>query len=151
MSRVLAKYLLFQVPGLVGAVAVLWALVRWWELEPWIAVLLLGLWIVKDLALYPVLRIGYETRGAGPEAALVGASGVAQDDLRPDRVGYVRVGAELWRARLDGGSAAAEIRQGAPVRVTALRDLTLIVEALPDESSDEVSGTETPARGSESR
>ncbi len=146
MSRVLAKYLLFQVPGLVGAVAVLWALVRWWELEPWIAVLLLGLWIVKDIALFPVLRIGYETRGAGADVALVGASGVAQEDLRPDRVGYVRVGAELWRARLDGASAAAEIRQGAPVRVTALQDLTLTVEALPESVPDGVPGTETPVR-----
>ncbi len=142
MSPVLVKYLLFQVPGWVGAVAVLWALVRWWELEPWIAALLFGRWVVKDIVLFPVLRIGYETRGAGPEVMLVGASGVAQEDLRPDRVGYVRVGAELWRARLDGGSTATEIRQGTPVRVTALRDLTLSVEALPDESP--------PARGSES-
>ena len=138
MSRVVAKYILFQVPGAVGAVAVLWALVRWWELEPRLAVLLFGLWVLKDIALFPVLRIGYETRGPGADAMLVGASGVAQEDLRPDRVGYVRVGAELWRARLDGGSAAAEIRQGTPVRVTALRDLTLSVEALPDESPDEV-------------
>ena len=128
-SRVLAKYLLFQVPGWVGAVAVLWALVRWWELEPKLAVLLFGLWLVKDLVLFPVLRIGYETRGAGADAALIGASGVAQEDLQPDCVGYVRVGAELWRARLGGGSAAAEVRQGSPVRVTALRDLTLTVEA----------------------
>ncbi len=151
MNRVLAKYLLFQVPGLVGAVAVVWALVRWWELEPWIALLLLGLWIVKDLALFPVLRIGYETPAAGAESALVGASGVAQEDLRPDRVGWVRVGAELWRAQLDGGSAAAEIRQGTRVRVTALQDLTLSVEALPESLPDGVPGTETPVRGSESR
>ena len=130
-------------PGAVGAVAVLWALVRWWELEPRTALLLFGLWVVKDIVLFPVLRIGYETPEAGADAMLVGTSGVAQEDLRPDRVGYVRVGAELWRARLDGGSTAAEIRQGTRVRVTALRDLTLSVEALPDESP--------PARESESR
>ncbi len=142
MNRVVVKYVVFQVPGAVGAVGVLWALVRWWELEPWIAALLFGLWVVKDIVLFPVLRIGYESQGAGAEAIMVGASGVAQEDLRPDRVGYVRVGAELWRARLDGGSTAAEIRQGTRVRVTALRDLTLSVEALPDESP--------PARESES-
>ena len=114
------------------------ALVRWWNLDPRLAVLLFGLWLVKDLVLFPVLRIGYETGGGGAGAGLVGASGVAQDDLRADRVGYVRVGAELWRARLDLGSAAAEIQQGTRVRVTALRDLTLIVEALPAlETSEE--------------
>ena len=42
MTRVFAKYLLFQVPGWIGAVAVLWALVRWWNLDPRLAVLLFG-------------------------------------------------------------------------------------------------------------
>ena len=135
-SRVLAKYLLFQVPGWVGAVTVLWALVRWWELDPWLAVVLFGLWLLKDIVLFPVLRVGYESRAGGAEAVLVGASGVAQDDLRSDRVGYVRVGAELWRARLVGGGAEAEIPQGASVRVTALRDMTLIVEAQPGSDAE---------------
>ena len=143
MNRVLAKYLLFQVPGWVGTVAVLWALVRWWELDLRLAALLFGLWLVKDAVLFPVLRIGYETREAGEAAGLVGASGVAQDDLRPDRMGWVRVGAELWRARLDGNSTVVEIPSGAPVRVTALRDHTLIVEAVPDGAPDDAPGAGT--------
>jgi membrane protein implicated in regulation of membrane protease activity len=147
MSRVLAKYLLFQVPGWVGAVAVLWALVRWWELDPRLAALLFGLWLVKDAVLFPVLRIGYETPEAGAADRLVGESGVTQDALQRDRVGWVQVGAELWRARLDGDSTVAEIPQGAPVRVKALQDNTLIVEAVPDE----VAGTVTPDGGSASR
>ena len=149
MSRVLAKYLLFQVPGWVGAVALLWALVRWWELDPRLAVLLFGLWLVKDAVLFPVLRIGYETPEAGAAAGLVGESGVAKDDLKPDREGWVQVGAELWRARLDGGGTVVEIPQGARVRVMALRDHTLIVEAVPDEVAG--TGTVTPVGGSASR
>ena len=101
MNRVLVKYLLFQVPGWVGAVAVLWALVRWWELDPRLAVLLFGLWLVKDAVLYPVLRIGYETRGAGADAGLVGTSGVAQDDLGRTYVAD-RFGGVVEVFRIDG-------------------------------------------------
>jgi membrane-bound ClpP family serine protease len=45
--------------------------------------------------------------------------------LAPEQTGYVRVGAELWRAQLCGGERVAK---GAAVRVTEVRDLTLQVE-----------------------
>ena len=60
-----------------------------------------------------------------PEHALLGALGVAQEDLAPEQIGYVRVGAELWRAQLCQGESVAK---GAAVRVTEVRDLTLQVE-----------------------
>ena len=56
---------------------------------------------------------------------MLGALGVAQEDLAPEQTGYVRVGAELWRAQLCGGECVAK---GAAVRVTEVRDLTLQVE-----------------------
>lgn len=57
---------------------------------------------------------------AGAEA-LVGATGVAVTDCRPD--GSVRVRGELWRARCDAGVGAGE-----RIRITRLEGLTLTVE-----------------------
>jgi membrane-bound ClpP family serine protease len=60
--------------------------------------------------------------------ALVGAVGVAQDDLDPE--GSVRLGAERWRAVAD-----AFVPAGAEVRVLAVKQLTLFVEPTTSGSS----------------
>ncbi len=124
--RVFARYLVLQIPGQFIAALTLIMLVRWTELTPMLAGILFGLWIIKDLAMYPVTRIAYEPQsGAQGADALLGALGVAQEDLTPEQIGYVRVGAELWRAQLCGDESVAK---GAAVRVTEVRDLTLQVE-----------------------
>ena len=124
--KVFARYLVLQLPGMFIAGVTLTMLVRWTELTPTVAVVLFGLWVIKDLAMYPVTRIAYEPQGGGQGAdALLGALGVAQEDLAPEQTGYVLVGAELWRAQLCGDQSVAK---GAAVRVTEVRDLTLQVE-----------------------
>jgi len=124
-AAVFARYLLFQVPGCVAAAAVLAGLVHWEHLSPTAAYVLFGIWVVSEIALFPILRVGYETGGAHAGAeALVGALGVAQQDLDPE--GYVRIGAERWRAVVAGG--CAPVAAGAPVRVREVRQLTLVVE-----------------------
>jgi membrane protein implicated in regulation of membrane protease activity len=124
-AAVFARYLLFQLPGCVVAAAVLAGLVHRGHLSPTVAYVLFGIWVVADIALFPVFRIGYETGGtrAGAEA-LVGAMGVALEDLDPE--GYVRIGAERWRAVVAGG--CAPVAAGAKVRVREVRQLTLVVE-----------------------
>jgi membrane protein implicated in regulation of membrane protease activity len=124
-AAVFARYLLFQLPGCVVAAAVLAGLVHWGHLSPTVAYVLFGIWVVAEIALFPVFRIGYETGGtrAGAEA-LVGALGVALEDLDPE--GYVRMGAERWRAVVAGG--CAPVAAGAEVRVREVRQLTLVVE-----------------------
>jgi membrane protein implicated in regulation of membrane protease activity len=104
-------------------------LVRWNQLTPTLGVVLFGLWVVKDLVMFPVTRIAYETGNAhhGKEA-MVGATGVAQGPIAPDATGYVKVGAELWRARSTEGLA---IQAGDAVRVVEVHDLTLHVEPAP--------------------
>ena len=53
--------------------------------------------------------------------AMVGATGVALDELLPE--GQVRVNGEIWRARCEGGCDA-----GAAIVVRAVNGLTLEVE-----------------------
>jgi membrane-bound serine protease (ClpP class) len=52
---------------------------------------------------------------------MIGKTGVVVSECRPN--GQIRLGGELWEARCNEGADAGET-----VRVTALEDLTLIVE-----------------------
>lgn len=128
MNRVLARYLLFQIPGMGLAGIALWLLADWGIVTPRLAWGLFALWLLKDVVLYPMTRIAYgHQRGPHGAEALVGASGVAQQALEPGGAGYVRVGAELWKARLDADAPSHGVASGDLVRVTAVRDLTLLV------------------------
>jgi membrane protein implicated in regulation of membrane protease activity len=133
-AAVFARYLLFQLPGCVVAAGVLALLVRFGHLSPTLAYVLFGIWVVVEIALFPVFRVAYEPGGkiAGVEA-LIGALGVAQEDLDPE--GSVRLGPERWRAV--AGGDCSPVPAGTPVRVREVRQLTLVVEpaAAPDGGS----------------
>jgi len=133
---VLAKYLLFQLPGMALAGIALVVLVRVWNLSPRTALLLFVFWVVKDFAMYPLLRSAYAGSRHDAGEALVGALGTARERLDP--AGYVRVGAELWRAEVSREHAPVE--SGAAVRVRAVRNLTLHVEPVPDALDDAARG-----------
>jgi membrane protein implicated in regulation of membrane protease activity len=150
---VLAKYLLFQLPGWALAGIALGVLVRVWDLSPGTALLLFAFWVAKDFALYPLLRSAYAGGHRDGAEALVGALGTARERLDP--AGYVRVGAELWRAEVSPDRAPLE--SGAAVRVCSVRNLTLHVEpvrdALDDSARDgpQISRTPAPPGGSPRR
>jgi membrane-bound ClpP family serine protease len=124
-GTVFARYLLLQLPGCVVAAALLALLVHWGHLGTTLAYVLFGAWVAIDIALFPIMRIAYETGGkqTGVEA-IVGSVGVAMNDLDPE--GSVRLGAERWRARASGESAC--VTAGTAVRVREVRQLTLVVE-----------------------
>ena len=129
---VLRRYLLFQLPGIGIAIIVLAGLVEIWDMPVSAAALLLALWVAKDLALYPFVKVAYEpsSRGVNGPDALLGNIGIARDDLDPE--GYVKVGSELWRAR---AVREEKISSGTRVRVVRVRDLTLVVEASDGDES----------------
>ena len=133
---VLAKYLLFQLPGWALAGIALVVLVRVWGLSPATALLLFAFWVIKDFALYPLLRSAYAGGGRDGAEALVGALGTARERLDP--AGYVRVGAELWRAEVSREHAPVE--SGATVRVRSVRNLTLHVEPVRGTLDDSAPG-----------
>ena len=116
------RYLAFQIPGWVVLALVLGAAMAWWDLSRTLAAAIFALFVIKDAVLFPFVRVAYEPRRGGGAQALVGQRARAEEDLAPD--GYVRIGAELWRAELGRGRAA----RGAALRVVAVRGLTLVVE-----------------------
>jgi membrane protein implicated in regulation of membrane protease activity len=124
-SSTFVRYVVLEAPGWVLAACFAWLLVNQFGVAVWVAALGWALWVVKDFALYPWLRDAYEAGDPDATAPLIGRTGRARERIDPS--GYVRIGAELWRAELAPGSAAIEA--GAPVRVREVRGLTLVVEA----------------------
>lgn len=121
--RIWPRYLLFQLPSW-AAVGLGLGLAHTfeWIAAPWSALLFAGL-VVKDLVLYPWMKIAYEPSLLHGAPALVDACGVVEIALTPE--GHVRIGPERWRARCESGAPATV---GDRVRVRAVDGLTLIVE-----------------------
>jgi membrane protein implicated in regulation of membrane protease activity len=117
------KYTLFQVPGWLGAAIVLLGLVQWFNLSAWAASGLFTLWVIKDIALYPIVRSAYESDVKTGVEQLVGEKGMAQERLDPH--GTVRVRSELWQAAAE--PTEQPIEPNSEVRVTAATGLTLTV------------------------
>lgn len=118
MSR-FTRYLLLQIPGWIVAAGIL-ALVHWLaDLPAWVVPAGLAAFVVKDLAMYRVVRDSLTP----PADALVGARGRTVERLAPS--GYVKIDGVLWRAQ----AVAGAIDPGATVVVRDARGLTLRVEA----------------------
>lgn len=124
----LLRYTVFQIPGWVVALVLAWWIHGSFDAPDWVAPLIPVAWIVKDMALYPLLRSAYEVNEAPPVERLIGRRGVAVEPLAP--AGYVRIGAELWRARSDD---ATPIAPRLTVEVVGAQGLVLSVRnAEPD-------------------
>lgn len=123
--RIWLRYALFQIPGgLILILALWWAHSRF-SLPLWLAALVVALWIVKDLALYPVLWRAYAVGDRQPGAGLIGMTGETESELSP--AGFIRVKGEIWRAQ---ASSSAVIPTREKVRVVNQEGMTLIVEPL---------------------
>jgi membrane protein implicated in regulation of membrane protease activity len=122
----LNRYILYQIPGWLLAVAVAVLLHRWAGLPAWAAAVLVVVWALKDAALYPFLRTAYQQDSRRIVERLIGLVGVAVDPLAPR--GYVRVRGELWLA--EPSTTDLEIPRGHEVTVDAVRGTTLLVSAV---------------------
>lgn len=125
-SRTFLRYLFFQLPEWALVLLLLVALHRYTDAPAWV-LWLCGLgFAVKDLLLYPWLRHAYEKVGSDPGEHLVGREATVIEELAPE--GWVRVNAELWRAKATDG----RVNAGASVRIRALQGHLLVVE--PDDA-----------------
>ena len=116
-------YLLLQLPDIILAGVILFVLHRWAGLPYGWAVGAFVVWIVKDIAMYPLVRSAFAPARSGAEA-FIGARAVVTDALAP--LGYVRLDGELWRA--ESLPPRQAIPAGAPVVVRAVQGLTFLVE-----------------------
>jgi membrane protein implicated in regulation of membrane protease activity len=115
-------YLVANLPGWLLAAVAAWVGVEWLDVPLWAAMTLAVGWVVKDLALFPVMRRYYVSDP--PERRMIGQKGVALGALDPS--GIVRVRGEIWQAHVEHGGSA--IPDGAPVRVREITGMRLTVE-----------------------
>jgi membrane protein implicated in regulation of membrane protease activity len=127
-ARTLLKYALAQIPDIVIFVVVVLVLQRWLDLSAWIATLLIALWVLKDILLFPLLRRSFEEGRPEDAQPMIGARGLAKERIDPD--GYAWIQGELWRAQLVEGHPSIEA--GEPVKVENIRGLTLLVASDPE-------------------
>ncbi len=122
------RYWLFQIPGFVITIAVLFGLRRWIDYPIWAGVLVMALLVVKDAILYPFLKPGYERDVKTGIARLVGSQGIVKQTLQPD--GFIQIAGELWKARASQGGGSIPV--GVRVSIDSADGMTLIVsEANP--------------------
>jgi membrane protein implicated in regulation of membrane protease activity len=114
---------LAQIPDIVIFVVVVLAVQRWLDLSTQLVTLLIAVWVLKDILLFPLLRRSFEEDRPEDVQPMIGARGVAKDRIDP--YGYAWVQGELWRAELAEGHLPIEA--GAPLLVTGMRGLTLMV------------------------
>ena len=132
------KYLLLQIPGWIVWGLILVGAHSWLNLPLWSGLVLLGLAVGKDFALYPYVRSAYESNVKTGAARLLGTRGQVYQALNPQ--GYVQINGELWRAeiepadqkagqpeRLHEEEARPSLPAGSRVTVRAFRGLTLLV------------------------
>lgn len=127
----LRRYTLYQLPGVAAVGAGVWFVWPWTGLATWVGVVVVVGWIAKDVALYPLLKSSYEPPDSGDPARLIAREATVSRTLAPS--GYVKVGAETWRASVAGGRG--EIARGVVVRIESVDGLMLTVVA-PDSAFD---------------
>ena len=116
------RYTALQVPGWVLALTIAWWIHTSFDAPGWLAPAIPVAWMVKDMALYPLLRSAYDMNEALPVERLIGCRGVATEPLSPS--GYVRIGGELWRAH---SADATPIARHLTVEVVGAKGLLLAV------------------------
>lgn len=122
-GRVVLRYALLQVPGIVAAVGVIFLLRRWIVFPDAYAWLALGLWVVKDVLLFPLVWHAYDWDDPGQTGSMIGKRGRVTRKLAPS--GYVQIGGELWHA--EAAEPHLSIEEGAWVTVERLDGLKLFV------------------------
>jgi membrane-bound ClpP family serine protease len=125
-----ARYAAFQAPGILLVAAALFALRVIIDLPLWVPLAGTVLWALKDLAMFPVLKVAYAVDSGEP--AVSGLRGVVVDTLSPH--GLVRVQGELWRATSARRDLA--IGRGEVVQVKDRRGLALVVTPWEAERED---------------
>jgi len=127
-ARLVLRYTFLQIPALALIAIGLIVIQQWVELPAWFTWGLVIIWIIKDVALFPLTWRAYDWDHAGEATSIIGRQGIVQEQLAP--IGSVRVHGELWRARQMG--EGSPIDRGKVVRVREIRGLTLLVEPVTE-------------------
>jgi len=127
--RIAAKYFLLQLPGIAAFALILILFCHWMGLAANLAWALFGIWVGKDIFLFPFLWRFYDPGRHPDRFRMIGRTGFTLSRLDPD--GHVRVKGERWQATVCEGQSA--IGQGRKIRVEAISGLKLTVKPCGEE------------------
>lgn len=135
MPRLIIRYTLLQLPGYVLLILVLILLRRIVNIPDTTLWAVLGLWLAKDIVLFPLVGRYYAPENFQDRFSMIGKDGIVQKPLAP--AGTIRVRGELWKAEVT--EQWHSIEYGRRVVVQDIKGLTLKVK--PAENSEKPSKT----------
>lgn len=130
LGRLILRYTLLQLPGFAFLVLLYILVEQIVDLPAYSAWAVFGLWVLKDIMLFPFVGRYYNPGYNRDRFSMIGRQGVVDKPLNP--TGTVRIRGELWKAEvLDAGDS---VDTGKKVVVRNLRGLTL--QVTPENNSD---------------
>ncbi|MEJ2166278.1 MAG: NfeD family protein [Desulfobacterales bacterium] len=127
--RIIVKYFLLQLPGIATFALILIVVRHWVQFPGYLAWALLGVWVAKDIFLFPILWRFYDPHLYPDRFRMIGRRGFALTRLNPS--GYVSVKGERWQA--DVSEEEAPVEQGREICVEAINGLKLTVRPCAEE------------------
>lgn len=121
--RIIMRYALLQLPGLILFVLVLMVIRQWIKIPVWLSWLLVAAWVIKDAILFPFVWRAYDERDSEDVNSIIGTEGIAMERLDPR--GYVQISGERWHA--EAMQDSAPINKGERVIIQGKRGFTLMV------------------------
>lgn len=123
--RIVIKYFLLQLPGQVLFLLILLLVRRWLEAPSYLVWGLFGVWVGKDIVLFPFLWRFYDPHQYPDRFRMAGRTGVALTRLNPN--GYAQVQGERWQAVIQ--EEQAPIEKGETICVEGISGLELTVKS----------------------
>jgi len=124
--KIIVRYALLQIPGLILTVIGLYIFQIWFDLADWLFWLIISIVVIKDIILFPFLWPAYDWNNPGNRDPLLGQHGVARERLAPK--GYIFLNGELWMAEVAEGEPPIE--KDKAVTVTRVEGLVLTVRPI---------------------
>ena len=125
-TKIYLRYVLLNLLGVVVLVGILFIIRSYIPLPGWAIAAVVALWVLKDVALFPLVWRSYDWERPGISRVMTGAVGVVKRPLVPK--GFVQIEGELWKAKNMGSEKVIE--RGEAVRVIKRIGLTVQVIAL---------------------
>ena len=94
--RILVRYSLLQLPAIILLIFALQFIQKSKQNNHWVFWIILLLWVVKDIALYPFVWRAYDANNNKKLQSLLGITGIVVKSLNPS--GWIQVQGELWQA-----------------------------------------------------
>lgn len=121
-KRIIIRYSLFQIPGLIIIFIVLVFIKRWIEIPSIVFWGIILAWVVKDIVLFFYTWGAYQVE---KKDRMIGMHGITMDNVIES--GYISVNGERWRAVNQGNEP---VEKGKTVRIHDRKGLTLFIKEI---------------------